>query len=247
MKRWHWIVCAGALYALALLVLAPASVLDPLVRRASAQQLRLVDIEGSLWSGRAVVTLAGDATQRPLSWPLRWRWLPAGLLQGAFALHVETTARGTLAMVMLHYDRVQVRNLEIDAPAAALGRWLPALSALELGGTVHLSIATLVWQGDEMSAQAALRWPDASTPYAGIAPLGEYYFACDINRMLANVSLQTLSGPLRVEGQGAWRAGAAPEFKAVAYVAPAQRALFEPLLQKLATALASTNFSLRCQ
>ena len=243
MKRWRLVVAGSACYLLALVAMAPAALLDPLLQRASAQRLRLADAHGTVWSGRAVLLLAERADQRALTWPLRWHWLPGALLQGMLAIQVETASSGTPAIVALHFDRVEMRNMEIDAPVAVLGGWLPALAPFQLGGTLRLNIDQLVWRVDDLSAQAVLRWRDASTPYASIAPLGEYLFSFGIKRRFVKVDLQTLSGPLRAEGHGTWRAGAAPKFQAFAQVSPQQRLLLEPLLQKIEAAFSAENFS----
>ena len=67
MKRWRLVVAGSACYLLALVAMAPAALLDPLLQRASAQRLRLADAHGTLWSGRATVLLTDSAGRRPLT------------------------------------------------------------------------------------------------------------------------------------------------------------------------------------
>ncbi len=247
MKRWRLVVAGSACYLLALVAMAPAALLDPLLQRASAQRLRLADAHGTLWSGRATVLLTDSAGRRPLTWPLRWRFLPGALLQGYLACQIELVSGAAAVSIALHHDRIEIRNAEIDAPAAVLGSLLPALAQFEFGGTLHLSIASLVWRGDDLSVAAALRWREASTPQAGIAALGEYYFSYHQLPKKVELRLHTVAGALRVDGQGSWTTGASPVFQVLAQIAPQYQERLEPLLKKLTAVFAAGRFAWRLQ
>lgn len=57
MRRRSLLVIGLASYALGIIVIAPASLIDAGVQRAGDGRLRLVDVQGTLWSGSAQIEL----------------------------------------------------------------------------------------------------------------------------------------------------------------------------------------------
>ncbi|MEQ1669115.1 MAG: hypothetical protein ABL868_11730, partial [Sulfuriferula sp.] len=75
MKRWHLVATGLAVYALALIVYAPATLLDASLRRASQGQLRLLAAQGTVWSGAGSIALRDTGGQNGIAKNISWHML----------------------------------------------------------------------------------------------------------------------------------------------------------------------------
>ncbi len=244
-------VAAGLLVGavLALLVTAPANWVAQALQRASGQHLLLADARGTLWAGSAFVVLSGGPGSRTASaLPGRLHWV-LGLAPGDWrALQLE------LRQDCCIHDTLRLRiepgpgRLRIGVPAqpAPLGQWplawLSGLGApfntLRLDGRAQLSATGLSLervQGRWLVAGAAtLDLQDLSSALATIAPLGGYRlsFSGSSGTGSTQVRLQTLQGPLRLDGSGQWTGGAL-RFRGQARAEPGSEAMLNNLLNLL--------------
>ena len=76
MSRWRLIGLVLGAYALALVVTAPASLIDSGLQQASEGRLRLTDTRGTLWSGTGQLELRDRMQRTAVARSIAWRVLP---------------------------------------------------------------------------------------------------------------------------------------------------------------------------
>ncbi len=215
MSTARLILLGAAVFIGALLMTLPAArVLAPL----QVPGLQLFGIEGNLASGR----IHGVASNnRPLLEELHWQLSPLQLLLVRLGYEVS----GNIASA--NTDETFAAKLSLSP----LGRWtvrelkaglsLRSLAAmagqtyLPLEGRAQLDLNELNWkQGKPLVAQgslklAELRWTLAQTPL----PLGDYEAVVTPKGEDLEVKINTLSGPLEVEGEGSYKADRSYELR----------------------------------
>jgi general secretion pathway protein N len=222
---------------------APASWLASALYSASGERLLLADAQGSVWTGQAVMVLAGgpgsrDASALPdrLHWKLRpsWRGLTlrarqACCLNGELRLELRPALGGF--------------TLLLPAQPDGLGRWparwLTGLgtpwNTLQLGGTLQVATPGLSLQVVEgrvrFNGTLELTLQGASSRLSPLDQLGSYRLGVrgDDAGAGAGFSLQTLEGALRLAGEGQW-SGSRLRFRGQAEAAPGQEAALANLL-----------------
>jgi general secretion pathway protein N len=233
---------AGAL--LAAITYAPASWLANALFNLSGERLLLADAQGSIWTGQAVVVLAGgpgsrDASALPgrLQWKLRPSWRGLKLrarqeccLNGELKLELRPTLSGFTLLLPARPDGIG------RWPA----RWLSGIgtpfNTLQLGGTLQLAtpdVLTLqVVQGRaRLSGTVDLTLQGISSRMSPLDQLGSYKLLVrgDEGSAGAQLNLQTLDGALRLAGDGQWT-GARLRFRGQADAAPGQEGALANLL-----------------
>jgi general secretion pathway protein N len=233
---------AGAL--LAAITYAPASWLANALFDLSGERLLLADAQGSIWTGQAVVVLAGgpgsrDASALPgrLQWKLRPSWRGLKLrarqeccLNGELKLELRPTLSGFTLLLPARPDGIG------RWPA----RWLSGIgtpfNTLQLGGTLQLAtpdVLTLqVVQGRaRLSGTVDLTLQGISSRMSPLDQLGSYKLLVrgDEGSAGAQLNLQTLDGALRLAGDGQWT-GARLRFRGQADAAPGQEGALANLL-----------------
>jgi general secretion pathway protein N len=237
-----WGVLVGGL--LGLVLFAPAGWLASALHRASGERLLLADARGSVWSGDAVLVLAGgpgsrDASALPerLRWTLRphWRGLKLSVRHGC-CLHEPL--------------RLELRpawggfTLVLPPRPEGIGRWparwLAGLgtpwNTLQLGGTLRLASTgftlRMVQGRARLDGTLELQLLGASSTLVPVDPLGSYRLQLRGDAAggdAATLTLQTLDGALQLAGSGQWT-GARLRFRGDARAAPGQENALANLL-----------------
>lgn len=241
-RRWAigGVLLGGLVGAVAF---APASWLAGALYRLSDERVLLADAHGSIWTGQAVLVLAGgpgsrDAAALPgrLHWKLRpsWRGLTLRARQAC-------CLNGELRMEL----RPALGGFTLLLPARPEGigrwpaRWLSGLgtpwNTLQLGGTLQVATPGLMLQMVQGRARFSgaldLTLQGASSRLAALDELGSYRFSLRGDEAAggAALDLQTLDGALRLAGSGQWT-GARLRFRGDARAAPGQEAALANLL-----------------
>lgn len=246
MKKWWPLLAAGlGIYALALLVTAPATLADDGLRHASQGRLRLAEARGTLWSGSGWIEIRDAAGRVGVSKSLAWRLRPADLLRARLRYEVELGRGSRPFPVIVSWSRIEFANADIDLPAEALGLGLPRLAPLDLTGELNLKIASLSLGRDTAQGSAALQWRAAGSGFSPVWPLGDYELVWDAQGRQGRTTLRTLKGPLQLRGQGSWAVGRAPVFAATADTPPEIRQQLAPLLRLIAVERGAGHFELQ--
>ena len=230
-------------YGATLLALAPATLIDARVERASDGRIRLAAAQGSLWSGTGWIELRDAHGTSGVAKHLAWRVRPASLLHGQLVAEVELDQAKPFALA-ISPSRIEIGDALIDLPAAALGVGMPRLAALRLTGEVHVDIPHLSLARGRIDGDATLQWLGAGSALTPISPLGAYEVRFQAAGPALHAALRTLEGPLQLEGKGTWSSAGAPSFVALARVPVEQQEQLAPLLRLVAVEKSAGSFEL---
>jgi general secretion pathway protein N len=229
-------------YAAALVALAPATLLDARVERASGGRLRLAEAQGSLWSGAGWLEIRDAGGAAGVARRLAWRVLPGSLLRGQLAAEVELDQAAKPFPVTLSRSRIEIAQAGIHLPAAALGLGLSRLAPFRLTGDVLVNISHLALERGRVEGDATLQWRAAGSALTPISPLGEYEVRFKAAGTALHAALSTLEGPLQLDGKGAWSNGAAPSFFVTARIPAQHQDQLSPLFRLIAVERGAGNF-----
>lgn len=245
MKHWRLIAIGVGAYALALIVTAPATLVDAGLRRASSGQLRLAEAQGTLWSGSGQLEVRDTGGRTGIAKSFAWRVAPESLLRGHLVCEVGLEQDAKRFPVTLSLSRIELANADINLPAAVLGLAVPKLAPLGLTGDVQIHVARLSVARDEMQGNATLQWRAAGSALSPVSPLGDYELRIEGEGSAVRASLRTLQGPLQLDGKGSWTHGNSPAFLATASVPPQYQEQLAPLLRLIAVERGEGRFELQ--
>jgi general secretion pathway protein N len=229
----------------ALIVLAPAYLLDHGLQRVSQGRLRLVGGDGTLWSGRGMITMPDKLASTYVAWSMN----PASMLSGYLRVNLQVGQSTPVFPVRLSRSGVVIEHADIRLPAMILALWQPQLAVLGLTGEMQLVISALGidyrLDHQQVYGKLTLQLRDAGSGFTPIYPLGDYELRLDGKGSEIDIQLETLKGPLQIDGHGIWIMGKSPEFLAIARLAPDLVAPLAPLLRLIAVERATGRFELQ--
>lgn len=245
MKRWHLAAIGLAAYALGVIATAPATLIDTGLQRISHGKLRLVEAQGTLWSGSGQIEIRDSGGRTGVARSFAWRMLPESLLRGHLVCEVRMEQATKPFPVTISLSRIELANADISLPATALGLGVPRLAPLGLTGELLLHVASLSIERKQMQGNATLQWRDAGSVFTSVSPLGDYELSLDAEGASNHIVLRTLQGPLQLDGKGSWAAGGNPDFLVIARVPPQHRQQLSPLLRLIAVERETGSFELQ--
>jgi general secretion pathway protein N len=234
-----------AAFAAALIVLAPATLLDARLERASGGRLRLAEAQGSLWSGAGWIEVRDAQGRAGVAKRLAWRVRPFSVLRGHLVAEVELDRAAKPFPVTISLSRIEIADAGLDLPAAALGLGLPKLAPLRLTGDVRVDISRLSLERGRTDGAATLQWRAAGSALTPVSPLGAYEVRFTAAGAGVQAILRTLEGPLQLEGTGAWSNDAPPSILATARVPAQHQEQLAPLFRLIAIERGAGTFELQ--
>jgi general secretion pathway protein N len=241
--RWSLLGAGVAVYAAVLVALAPATLIDARLQRASDGRIRLAAAQGSLWSGTGWIELRDARGASGVAKHLAWRVLPSSLLRGQLLAEVELDQAKPFA-VAISPSRIEIADALIDLPAAALGLGIPRLAAFRLTGDVRVDIPHLSLANGSIDGDATLQWRRAGSAFTPVSPLGTYEVRFKAVGPAMHAALRTLEGPLQLDGKGTWSNANAPSFQAIVRVPLEHQEQLSPLLRLVAVEKSAGSFEL---
>ena len=245
MSRWLLIGFGLGVYALVLVVTAPATLIDAKLRSQTQGRLWLIEARGTLWSGTGQLELRDANRRNAIARHIAWRMRPAHLLQGQLRYDLAFDHAVKHFPVAISASRIELTAAEINLPAAALSLTVPKLAPLELTGELMLRVVRLEIARGAPRGNATLQWRAAGSALSPVSPLGDYELHLEGDGSVLSASLRTLQGPLQLVGQGSWTSGRNPEFTGTAHVPPQHQQQLSPLLRLIAIERGAGNFSLQ--
>jgi general secretion pathway protein N len=243
--RWRLLAFGLAVYAVALIASAPATLLDARVQRASDGHLRLVEARGTLWSGSAQLEARGATGSGGFVIPLTWQLSARSLLRARLVYGLALGSSPSRSELTLSPSQIEVANLDVTVPAQMLGTAVPKLGVLKLAGELGLQCARLEVGPGRFSGDITMQWRNAGSALTAVSPLGEYELRVLGNGSSVRVTLRTLKGPVQLVGGGAWALGTQPALTATAQIPEADRAQLVPLMQLIAVQRGPGTFELK--
>jgi general secretion pathway protein N len=160
MRTGTALVVGVLLFALALLIEAPATLVDKWLAAASGERARLADSRGTVWNGNGVLWLVPGFAGARIQWHLDAMPLLWGEARGSLRAQDGNSPRAVFA---LGNHGFVLRDVDLVLPADALLRAVAAsLPLASAGGSVGLRADALALHGDAFEGRAALRWEGAN-------------------------------------------------------------------------------------
>ena len=155
MTRWQWLA-ASALIVVFAVALAPARLATKFINEsaANANQLRLLQPSGTVWSGSADLLV----NQAP-SGRVSWRFLPTALFRLAVGIRFDLAADDFTATGQLMKPlgrQPEVRDLNAQITEVALQRWLTRYDIIPSGTLMIENLALTELQLADNGAVTAL-------------------------------------------------------------------------------------------
>lgn len=245
MTRWSMIAIGLGMFTLALVVTAPATLVDAALQRASDGRFRLAEARGSVWSGSGQIEVRDAGGRTGVARFLSWRFVPRSLLRGHLVCEVALDRADRTFPVTLSFSKVEIADAEISLPATVLGLAVPKLKPLGLTGDVMINVARLAVARDGVRGNATVNWRAAGSKLSSVSPLGAYEVRLDAEGNVVHVYLRTIEGPMRLDGKGSWTQGTAPQIQAMATVPPQYQSELAPLLHLIAVQRGAGQFELQ--
>jgi general secretion pathway protein N len=244
MRRWALPAIGLCAFVITLVVTAPATLVDAVLRRASDGRLRMAEAQGTVWSGSGQIEIRDEGGKNGIARRLAWRLLPESLLRGHLVCELSLAPSAGRFPVTLSWSGVEVENARLILPASALGLAEAKLVPLGLGGEVLIHTSRLSIARRSIDGTATLQWRGAGSNLTSVSPLGDYELRLDGAGATVHAYLRTIEGPLRLDGKGSWTQGNRPAFAAMAQVAPQHQQALGPLLRLIAVDRGEGRFEL---
>ncbi len=223
------VVLGGLLQGLAE---APASLLPWLLDQAQAP-VRATAASGTLWSGSAELRWQGGPVP-PLSLG-RWAWHPAwrGLFGPGLALANNTGPMLANGMLAPGLGNLRLLALDASLPATLIPAGWATWDLLHGEGNIVLHSEALTLDHQGLTGHADLTWRDAAIAQSAVRPLGSWHLDVLANGEEGLFRIDTLGGPLHLDGQGRYALDGRYSLQGRARAEPAVQADLAPLLQTL--------------
>jgi hypothetical protein len=158
MRTWLAIVCGVFFVILALIIEAPATLLEGRLAAISGGRAHVSNTSGTLWRGAGELVLDDGVRRR-----IAWRLDPWALLRGEVRGTLAGDGAAPDARFAVGRDRLELDGVALAMPIAALQRAAGASSMLaNASGEVAIRVDRLVRDADAIDVQLALQWRDAS-------------------------------------------------------------------------------------
>jgi general secretion pathway protein N len=215
LRRLLLALAFAAVFVIGLLVFAPASLLGYALERASGGALSLVQTQGSLWHGSGVALLQQNSRYLTLG---NYRW-QLQILSASLQVQAGESAPMSVRYVPVA-GRITVDNLHVSLPASVIGIVSPQLTPYQLEGLLDVSSRHLTLDASGMHGQLTLDWLHAASALTEIRPLGDYRVSLQGKGRSLDAQLSTLSGKLKLDGNGSFDVASGMQFNGTAQAAP---------------------------
>jgi general secretion pathway protein N len=195
---------------LAVLLILLATVLIVVVARAPAawvgdwlearSRVRLVDPRGTVWQGSALLGMSDGRTITLV--PGRVDWRIVALTPDSVSAELSHPWLTTPLRLSLGGDGLGLTKGSSRIPAGVLASAGAPFNTLKPGGTLEISWNDAKLRGAAFTGEITIDWHQAKSALSTIAPLGSYRLRVRGSGAPPILELQTLSGPLQMQGNG---------------------------------------------
>lgn len=223
MKRVLLVLLVFLTVVVTVAVFAPAAwVGDWLAERS---RMRLVDARGTVWSGSAFLGMSDGRATTLVPGRIEWRLdlLPdpgAEISHPWLAAPLKLTVSGNALAFGAGSARL---------PAGVLASAGMPFNTLRPGGTLEARWSRGELRAGALTGELQIDWRDATSALSPIEPLGSYRIRVTGRGDTGTLDLQTLRGPLQMEGAGRIN-GLQVRFRGTATAEPSSRAALDGLL-----------------
>jgi general secretion pathway protein N len=170
-------------------------------------RLRLVDARGTVWSGSAMLGMSDGRQVQLVPGRLSWKIGFAGIASRRVTADVSHPALAAPLAVSLAAKSIALKAGQAELPAALLAALGAPLNTVRPGGTLGLRWTNVEFKDGAFAGNFQIDWRDAQSALSTVAPLGSYRLQVTGAGDTARLQLDTLRGPLRLQGSGTVKAG----------------------------------------
>jgi len=231
-------ICAVLLWT------APATLLDAAMNKMSSGRMRVASVSGSLWSGSGQLEIRNSAGAAVFASKLDWRLNKFRLLRGQLSVSYHAFNHPVAGTVQLGLNSLRFSDIHADLPAAAMTALIPAAQGYGLGGSLNLSSESVNFTRTTTVGNVVLRWQNASSSLAPVAPLGSYHLHLVGNPapLQFNGVLTTLRGPVQLDGSSTLGITQRTPMQLIALLPDSEYAELAPFLRLIGIESAGKRF-----
>jgi len=192
-------------------------------------KLRLIDARGTLWEGSAVLAVSDGRKAMAVPGRFAWKLNPWPVFAGRVEVSISHRATQTPLVLSISKQGVALAAGRAELPAAVLVALGGPFATIRPGGAIELRWSALELASGSMVGSLEIDWRDARSALSTVAPIGTYQVKVTGAGDTARVQLETLRGPLRMQGGGSIKAGRL-SFRGTASAEPEMRNALDGLL-----------------
>ncbi|MDR0588569.1 MAG: type II secretion system protein N [Burkholderiales bacterium] len=160
MKKLPLIVITIFAFLIALVVFAPATLLDALVARATDDAWRLTQARGTLLQGDAALAYS-HANRTVVLTPIAWKLDGAALLKGEIRFQFGETKTALGSTITARRHEIEISRLSLDLNAEVARNFLPTRAVQSLTGRISIDAPSLRISEPSILGNANARWKNA--------------------------------------------------------------------------------------
>lgn len=206
--------------ALTVAVRAPAAWVGDWLQ--SQGRLRLIDARGTVWNGSAMLGLSDGRQVMLVPGRIAWKIGLAAIGTGRVTADISHPALAAPLGVTVAPRSVALKAGQAELPAALLVALGTPFNTVRPGGALAAHWTDLEFKGGALAGSLQIEWREAQSALSTVAPLGSYRLQVTGGGDTARVQLDTLRGPLRLQGSGTVKGGRV-SFKGIASAEPQMR------------------------
>ncbi len=208
-RSWLLLLVITLSVVVSVLAFAPARWLGQILEQQSQGRLTLIDADGSLWRGSALLGAASGSggSVTPLL-PARFNWqLSPLLLVGRVDLRLDSPQTLTHPLLLTgNWQQWQLAAASLLLPAERLTAFGAPLNTLALDGRLRMvwdDLNIRVTDGSpKLYGVITLELDDMGSRLSPIKPLGSYRMRMAWQGQQAPLTLSSVRGPLLLQGDG---------------------------------------------
>ena len=185
-------------------------------------RLRLIDARGTVWSGSALLGLSDGRQVMLVPGRLSWKIGLAAIASGRVTADLSHPALSAPLAVSLAAKSIALKAGQAELPAALLVALGAPFNTVRPGGALGLRWTDVEFKGGVLAGNVQIDWREAQSALSTVAPLGSYRLQVTGAGDTARLQLDTLRGPLRLQGSGTVKGGRV-SFKGLASADPEMR------------------------
>jgi len=185
-------------------------------------RLRLLDARGTVWSGSALLGVSDGRQVMLVPGRVSWTIGLTAIASGRVTADVAHPALAAPLKVTLAAQSIALNAGQAEAPAALLVALGAPFNTIRPGGALGLRWSDVEVKSGALAGTFQVEWREAQSALSTVAPLGSYRLQITGGGDAARVQLDTLRGPLRLQGSGTVKGGRV-SFKGIASADPAMR------------------------
>lgn len=205
--KMRYLALFAAVYCIsALIVTAPAYLLDTVIGHFSHQRLSLANCQGTIWHGSATPLLHTGGHSSLTMHTLKWRINPQSLLLGRPSVELawDNLDAKVPMQLLLDSKAIVFSNVLLPLPAEIISELSPYLKPAQFSGSLMLESPQLTYSEDSLLGNATAHWREAGSVMSSVNPLGDYRIDMVATQGKLQATLTTQQGALLLDGQGIW-------------------------------------------